>query len=138
MNSKNVKVIAASAWKDAQGGTVKHRIVTWEMDERAGPEFMNKGQRAEYASHMECDLENGSALYFHEGHYNLTFGESAVDFVARCNRSKIAPYPVIQPSTDGTLRLHCEHCGHDEVAQPSARGIYGSAVDYCTACDKPR
>ena len=103
MNSEDVRVIARSEWKPAERGTVRHRVVVWDMEESSGLE-----PQAEYATHMECDLENGSPLYFHEGHYNLKLGEAIPDFEARCKQSGIPPVPVTELDPDDASDVICE------------------------------
>jgi len=95
MNSEDVKVIARSEWKPAERGTVRHRVVVWDMEGHSASQ-----PQTQYATHMECDLENGSPLYFHEGHYNLKLGEAVLDFEARCKQTGIPPVPVTELDPD--------------------------------------
>lgn len=98
MNSKNVKIIAQSAWREAQGGTVKLRVVVWRQD---GP----AGANARYATHYECDLESGSPLYFHDGHYDMSMGQAILDFETRCRLHGIGPFPVNEVDMDAEMPI---------------------------------
>jgi len=123
MNSQCVKVIAKSAWKEAEAGLVKRRIVVWQAESNE----YDQG-RARYTTHIECDLESGSALYFHRGHYDLSMGEAVLDFEERCNAEGIPPFPVTDdPVPEKIVKLEV----HEQNDAQNVSQFAGLRSDWC-------